>query len=507
MAHILHKTALLPGCIALGLFLMVAGCDDDGSSAPLPKTDGDSETEESDGGDVYECPMILDLCHWQPRYCSGNEIVVCFFQYDENGCAVGEDYRVTRDCSEDELVCIQTGSAFDPTIVCAEPESADGDDDTEDGDDDGGSDYSECPVNIDLCDRPAYCSGNLIMVCHIVYDEYGCESGEEYDAGVDCAELGKVCEEEFGHPSCVEPASPDGDQEESDGDREPDSSDMNGDPDETELPEAEEVDYSSCVDDPYTGNISYNTAYRLPSESQTLDDIVVCMTRDDWFVMNLQAGTYFYERTTTQDGSTSSGTFYISDDENILGESLAYAYAVDFTPEGQKTSQLVVEIPETRDYFLAVRRNPVGSSPAALEISLHNEFPVIPGNDCREPFEINPQAEAPQFYFSSWRYEMLTNNFHGSCMPVVTGRDFVIGLDVSRDSHVVFDTASDVDIGIYVRTACDVAASELGCADADMIREHLELDLVTGRYYIIIDAYEPDGADWFTLSVQMTALE
>ena len=127
MTHVLHKTALLPGCIALGLFLMLAGCDDDGSSAPLPKTDGDSETEESDGGDVYECPMILDLCHWQPRHCNGSEIVECFLQYDENGCAVGEDYRVTRDCSEDGLVCIQTGSSFNPNIVCAEPETVDGD--------------------------------------------------------------------------------------------------------------------------------------------------------------------------------------------------------------------------------------------------------------------------------------------------------------------------------------------------------------------------------------------
>ena len=331
------------------------------------------------------------------------------------------------------------------------------------------------------------------------------ESDLQADGFEDDSEEGELDSEGDIEFEIAESAEDDIEPGEADGDIDLDVPNPDGDADDTEIAEAEEVDYSACVDDPYTGNISYNTAYRLPSETQTLDNIVICGTRDDWFVMNLQAGTYFYERTTTQDGSTSSGTFYISDDENILGESLAYAYAVDFTPEGQKTSQLVVEIPETRDYFLAVRRNPVGSSPASLEISLHNEFPVIPGNDCREPFEIDPQAEAPQFYFSSWRYEMLTNNFHGSCMPAITGRDFVIGLDVPEASHVVFDTDSDVDIGIYVRTACDAEASELGCVDADIIREHLELDLVTGRYYIIIDAYEPDGADWFTLSVQMTA--
>ena len=148
MYALLSNTTTILGHLVLGMLLVIAcGCSD---GQQPPDTDGDADLfdlldtdtagditseeavdgdSESGGDDVddWECPMILDLCHWDPARCDGTVIMVCYITTDEHGCKVGQEYRVAEDCADQGKICeMQYGDAY-----CVDPESSDGDDEQE----------------------------------------------------------------------------------------------------------------------------------------------------------------------------------------------------------------------------------------------------------------------------------------------------------------------------------------------------------------------------------------
>lgn len=87
------------------------------------------------------------------------------------------------------------------------------------------------------------------------------------------------------------------------------------------------------------------------------------------------------------------------------------------------------------------------------------------------------------------------------------GRDVVYRLDVESAGHLIDVTyqlePATADASLYIVTSCgDVRAACVGGQDTDVLNdpEHLRFAFTDpGTYYLILDAYEPGGAD-FTLT-------
>lgn len=104
--------------------------------------------------------------------------------------------------------------------------------------------------------------------------------------------------------------------------------------------------------------------------------------------------------------------------------------------------------------------------------------------------------------------EGVSDHFHASCAREALSGERVYVLRVLEDSRVSLRAAADYDVALYVRSACDDAATEVACNDDgdDTAHAALDLELRAGTYYVFVDGYDNDSAGRFELRVAMQPL-
>lgn len=130
-------------------------------------------------------------------------------------------------------------------------------------------------------------------------------------------------------------------------------------------------------------------------------------------------------------------------------------------------------------------------------------LPPEPGDSCDAPFEVEPVSQTLTGHLGP----LHSNNRRSRCGGA--GPDAMVRFEILETTDFVAESAgvgADFDTVLYLREQCDNPRSEVACDD-DEGPDHgsrLELRLTPGVYTLILDAFEEDADDDYTLDLEFT---
>jgi len=250
---------------------------------------------------------------------------------------------------------------------------------------------------------------------------------------------------------------------------------------ETETMEYEAPDWPWCPKDQYWPNHIWQYAYPLESESQTIDDMMLCGGVFEFFKMDLEADEYltitsaYYE----EDETVFAQLFY--EDEGVsTTQDVAYSSIID-----DSIWKLAYHCNEAGMYYIMYYRE--YNLLTEVTYTTGNDY-EIQGNDCSDPIVLDLESSGLQKHVFPETFNLMSNDMQGSCAGE-EGKDMVFRFDLAEETEiwVVVDTF-DVDVGIYIRTVCEDGESQIICKNNSYGQEEIPYVLPAGTYYLVVDA-------------------